>query len=473
MVKSSTVYICQNCEAKYSKWQGQCDNCGEWGTLVETLAQSETKSKKMNALNRPLEEQVVKFSQVKTAKGQITRLSTGIGELDRVLGPGIGQKTDNGIVPGSVMLIGGEPGIGKSTLLTQMILTMLNIADNTHPKKIIYVCGEESPQQISIRIKRILENEDNNNQVKFGKDLVKILGSSLIFCQLVNVDQVVGIIEKERPDLVIVDSIQTMTTDELTGAAGSAGQLRESTDRLTTIAKAYHIPMFLVGHVTKEGAIAGPKILEHIVDTVLELSGERTDDLRILRTLKNRFGPTDEVGVFRVSEAGLEEISNPSQIFLEHTDLEVPGTATVCVMEGTRPLLVEVQALVVDSQLAMPRRVGRGIELSRIQVLSAILQKHCGLPLGMSDIFLSVAGGFKVKEPAVDLGLAMAIVGSLKNKSLPNKTIFIGEIGLLGEIRSVSHLDRRIKEAKRLGYDQVISRKTHQSVKDVLSEFKM
>lgn len=504
MAKSSTVFICQNCEAQYPKWQGQCEQCGEWGTLVESLIPSSSKTKEKSS-KLIVGQELVSFSQVKSSNTANQRFSSGIGELDRVLGPGTGTKEIQGIVPGAVMLIGGEPGIGKSTLLTQMVISLLRQKQSCFAKasqdqplaerkklkvkktrikstpedetiknkekfSIIYVCGEESPNQISLRIKRMMVNEHKNVSGSSKSVSPESFLDSLQFCQQTNVDLVIQLIEREKPNLVIIDSIQTMSTDELTGAAGSAGQLRESADRLTSVAKAYHIPIFLVGHVTKEGTIAGPKILEHIVDTVLELSGERTDDLRILRTLKNRFGPTDEVGVFRVNEAGLEEITNPSKIFLENADKSVPGSATVCVMEGSRPLLVEVQALVVSSQLAMPRRVGRGIELSRIQVLSAILQKHSSLPLGTNDVFLSVAGGFKVKEPAVDLGLCLAMVSSLKNKPLPEKTIFIGEVGLLGEIRNVSHLDRRIKEVKRLGYTQVISRKTHKSVKDVIKD---
>jgi DNA repair protein RadA/Sms len=449
MAKSTSLYICQNCEATYSKWQGQCDSCGEWNTLLESLAPAtnSTKSGRTAPSAKQLAQTMVRFSEVKPLKGSEQRFSTGIAEFDRVLG--------GGIVAGAVMLIGGEPGIGKSTLLTQVVLSIQTKVTDQHP--VLYVSGEESPHQISLRINRIKSFEGNN----------------LVFNTSTDVDLVVAAIEKTKPSLVIVDSIQTMSTEDLTGAAGSAGQVRESADRLTTAAKRLNIPIFLVGHVTKEGSIAGPKVLEHIVDSVLELSGERTGDLRILRAIKNRFGATDEVGLFRVAEFGLEEVTNPSQFFLEHADTGVPGSATICVMEGTRPILAEVQALVVSSQLAMPRRVGRGIELSRIQVLAAILQKHCRLPLGATDIFLSAAGGFTIKEPAVDLGLAVAIASSLKNKPVPAKTIFIGEMGLLGEIRSVNYLDRRVKEAKRLGFSRAISRKTHTRVNDVLKELSL
>lgn len=497
MPKSKTTYVCQNCEAKYPKWQGQCDQCGEWNSLEETLVAQNPTSSADGRGGAAFEAFVQAFSDLEALSDPVRarkqRFSSRIGELDRVLG--------GGIVPGVVVLIGGEPGIGKSTLLTQMVLSLLtepdpdvstaaksirskkakkptetkgtqlslDVEENNRP--ILYVCGEESPDQISLRINRFLENEHNAKKGSSQNIWVKNWRQQLVFSSSTDVDQTVEIIKKHRPKMVIVDSIQTMTTTFLTGAAGSAGQIRESADRLTAAAKHLGVPLFMVGHVTKEGTIAGPKVLEHIVDAVLELSGERTDDVRLLRAVKNRFGATDEVGVFRVAEFGLAEVTNPSELFLEHQAKSVPGSTTVCVMEGTRPLLVEVQSLVVSSQLAMPRRVGRGIELSRIQVLAAILQKHCGLPLGSHDIFLSAAGGFKIKEPAVDLGLAVAIASSLQNKAISEKTVFIGEVGLLGEIRSVNYLERRVKEAERLGFTKIISRKSHRSVREVLTEF--
>ncbi len=486
MPKAHSVFVCQNCGESYPKWQGQCTSCGEWNTLEEVIQPAKTAKGLQKGVSfnseQLLSQKTVLFPQVDLSRSQKQRFSTQIGEFDRVLG--------GGMVAGAVMLMGGEPGIGKSTLLTQMVVQLL-VMGKEKPKarsaskkssktksaqfdqqnrQIMYVSGEESPYQISLRIKRILENEQNNNSQNFGQVSDQIFGEDLAFITTTDVDELCAMVEANPPQILIVDSIQAMTTQELTGAAGSAGQLRESTDRITDTVKKLGIPCFLVGHVTKEGSIAGPKVLEHIVDTVLELTGERTDDLRILRTLKNRFGPTDEVGVFRHSDYGLDEVSNPSEIFLEHADHSVPGSATVCVMEGTRPLLLEVQALVIDSQLAMPRRVGRGIELSRIQVLSAVLQKHCYLPLGTADVFLSAAGGFKVSEPSIDLGLAVAIASSQKNKTIPDKTLFIGEVGLLGEIRNVSHMDRRLKEAKRLGFEHIISRKTHSRVREVLKE---
>jgi DNA repair protein RadA/Sms len=334
---------------------------------------------------------------------------------------------------------------------------------------VLYVSGEESPSQIALRIKRILqvtESEKNNPVTTPWAERLRFVTST-------DVDVVTAAIRQYLPCLVIVDSIQTITTEDLSGAAGSVGQIRETAERLTRVIKELHIPTFLVGHVTKEGELAGPKVLEHIVDSVLELSGERRGDFRLLRAVKNRFGATDEVGVFKVTERGYDGVTNPSELFIEHAEEQVPGSATICVMEGTRPLLIEVQALVVQSQLAMPRRVGRGVELSRLQMLAAVLQKHCRLNLGSTDIFASVAGGFVVREPVVDLGLAVAIASSLKNKPMPKKTVFIGEVGLLGEIRNVSYLERRVKEAQRLGFEHIITREKFSSVREVLKKFNL
>lgn len=493
MAKSTSQFVCQSCGSHFLRWQGQCGECGEWNTLVEEVVVVSKKGRGDSAVaaGSISEEKLVSFSRVEPAKAQKQRVSTGIGELDRVLGGQTAGGMTAGMVPGAVMLIGGEPGIGKSTLLTQVVLNHMELGRvggsesqktasakkktakpelSTFQPKVLYVCGEESPEQIVLRINRIRNIEQKNTIAQSGLFSGEAKSESLLFCTETDVDLLVQMITQEKPTLLIIDSIQTIETGELSGAAGSAGQIRESADRITDVAKRYHIPTFLVGHVTKDGVIAGPKVLEHIVDSVLELSGERTSDLRILRAVKNRFGATDEVGVFRVCEWGMEEVTNPSQLFLEQADTAVAGSATVCVIEGTRPLLIEVQALVVSSQLAMPRRVGRGIELSRLQVLAAILQKHCRLPLGSADIFLSAAGGFSIKEPAVDLGLAVAMASSLKERPLPPHTLFIGEVGLLGEVRKVSHLERRIKEAKRLGFKNIISRDSHKQVRDVLSQ---
>lgn len=460
MAKSESVFVCQNCGWNTAKWVGQCYECHTWNSMVEEI-QTDLVLQKKSGKKQKIEDFTIPFSQVDSLSASKTRLSTNIDELDRVLG---GEKSHFGMVPGAVMLIGGEPGIGKSTLLTQMVVGMLQPKTSEKAQKFIYVCGEENPSQVALRIERIARQ---------FHETVSDVKENLVFVTTSDVDSIIQAIQKVKPKCVVVDSIQTVTTSDLTGAAGSVGQVRECAERLTSIAKVLHIPLFLVGHVTKEGTISGPKVLEHIVDSVLELSGDRTGDLRILRAVKNRFGATDEVGVFRMREFGFESVSNPSELFLEYSDSKVPGSTTICVMEGTRPLLMEIQALVVNSQLAMPRRVGRGIKLPRIQVLSAVLQKHCKLPLSSTDIFASIAGGFEVKEPGIDLGLAVAIASSLHNKPIKEKTVFIGEIGLLGEIRSVNLLDRRIKEAKRLGFTDIISKKTHKTIKDVLSEFNL
>lgn len=462
MVKKTTHFVCQQCGAVFPKWQGRCAECGEWNTLVEEAAVATGSQPSL----RPSTEILTAFPDVELAEDGKKRFSTTFGELDRVLG--------GGLVPGAVVLIGGEPGIGKSTLLTQVSVNLLlhHPAKNDH-WPVLYVAGEESPRQISLRVNRFLENQPRKSRSSTTlKTTAKSL-KDLVFTTSTDIDEIIEVIRTERPRLVVVDSIQAVTTRELTGASGSVGQLRECAERLAQTAKALHIPVFLVGHVTKEGTIAGPKVLEHIVDSVVEISGDRSDQLRLVRALKNRFGATDEVGVFQHVEYGLEEVTNPSELFLEHQEEGVPGSTTVCVMEGTRPLLIEVQALVVGSQLAMPRRVGRGIELSRIQVLSAVLQKHARLPLGTSDIFLSAAGGFKVTEPAVDLGLAVAVASSLKNQKIPRKTVFIGEVGLLGEIRKVNHLEKRIKEARRLGFTKIISRENAKTVREVLQQLSL
>ncbi|MBD3250520.1 MAG: DNA repair protein RadA [Candidatus Pacebacteria bacterium] len=507
MAKSKTVFVCQKCGADYPKWQGQCAECGQWNTLVEELSSAPQPKGQKSFKKGQLDQFVTSLPEVEAASSSKTRFSSSIGELDRVLG--------GGLVPGAVILLGGEPGIGKSTLLTQMVLGLAgngstevkskavskgaqkkqtaaakqnkqqsesnsaSVSKNRAvqaPEGILYVSGEESPSQINLRINRIINNEQFLLTAGFGKKSGQVLGKiqeRLHFFTSTNVDQLTSYLAQSQPGLVIVDSIQSLSTEDLTGASGSVGQVRESTDRIISAVKARQIPTFLVGHVTKEGVIAGPKVLEHMVDTVLELSGERTGQFRMLRALKNRFGATDEVGVFKFVDYGLEEVTNPSELFVNSDHLLVPGSAVVCTIEGTRPLLVEVQALVNHTQLAMPRRVGRGIELSRIQVLAAVLQKHCSLPLGQQDIFLSAAGGFSLKEPAIDLGLAVAISSSLKNKKLPKKSIFIGEVGLLGEVRPVSYLERRVKEAKRLGFEQIISAETHRTVRQVLSQFKL
>lgn len=464
-MKQKTVYVCQNCGASYLKWQGQCAQCQEWNSLVEEVQKPQIGTN-THRLNQSADfdgfEKVVSLGEVLKNRVSLPRLQTGIGEFDRVMG--LSDDGSMGMVPGAVMLLGGEPGVGKSTLLTQVALRLIEQKSATKKAPVLYICGEESPDQIGVRIERIIKNEHKSTKQKESSYATK-----LRFAPTTSVDTVVRLMRDESPSLVIVDSIQTLRSPNLTGAAGSVGQVRECADILTSEAKRLQVPLFLVGHVTKDGTISGPKILEHMVDAVLELTGERTGELRLLRALKNRFGPTDEVGVFRIIDSGYEAVPNPSALLLDDAHTGTPGSAVGCVVEGTRPLMVEVQALVVRSQLAMPRRVGRGIELSRIQVLAAVLQKHCKLAVDNHDVFLSLAGGFRSIEPAVDLAAAVAVASSLTGKPLPKKAAFIGEVGLLGEIRAVPHMDRRLKEAKRLGFTKIYSKKTHTRVSQLLN----
>lgn len=498
MRREKIVFVCQKCGQTYSKWQGKCDVCGEWNTLAEEISlDKEVKKGQKTRDKKLMEEFVVSAQMAKASNGLFCRFSTEIGELDRCLG--VSDDGKMGLVQGSVVLLGGQPGIGKSTLLSQVVLNWCkkikrgdfsrmdcvktykstNIDNNAdksdenllgEKKKrgekglsplVMYVCGEESPQQINLRLQRLLSKSE------------QIEDLPLYYVTTTDVDIIVALVAEKNPKLLIIDSVQTLKTDDLTGPAGSLGQIKETSERIAKVAKVHNIPTFLVGHVTKDGELAGPKVLEHMVDAIFELSGERSGDLRFLRTLKNRFGANDEVGVFQLTDVGMREIKNPSAYFLQSTQTQIPGSGVVCVMEGTRPFLTEVQALVLLSQLAMPRRVGRGVDLSRVQVLAAVLQKHSNLPLGTSDIFLSIVGGMKVRESGIDLGLAMAIASSLAEKALPQKALFIGEVGLMGEIRPVAAFERRIKEAKRLGYQEIYSHQTHQKVKDLIKDLKL
>lgn len=440
MPKLKSVFVCQNCGAKAQKWTGQCFSCRAWNTLVEEVVVAPAK-KGLGQSRQVSSGAPVKLSSIKPTSKD-SRTPSGSSEFDRVLG--------GGIVKGSVVLIGGEPGIGKSTLLTQLALKLCQ----TGP--VLYVCGEESPEQVKLRVDRLLET---NQTISKDNNL-----DHLLMLPETDVDSVVLSIQEEKPALCIVDSIQTMMTGDLSGMSGSVGQVRESTHRLISAAKQNGIPIFIVGHVTKEGSIAGPKVLEHMVDAVLNLTGERTGMWRILRAEKNRFGATDEVGVFSMAEGGLVDVLNPSGAFLEESQAGVPGSAVVAVMEGTRPVLVEVQALTVESQLPVPRRIAHGININKLQLLSAVLQKRTRLSLGTRDIFVNVAGGLKLNEPASDLGIALAIASSFKNKALPPETVVIGEVGLLGEIRRVAHLKRRTDEAKKLGYATIVSPDKYKSL---------
>lgn len=443
MVRQISRFVCQNCGAEFPKWSGQCGSCGQWNNLVETIVATKTKRGfSQGGLGKTGEP--IKFADV--SKKKIERIKIGINEFDRVLG--------GGVVPGSVTLLAGEPGIGKSTLLTQLALVSPSV---------LYVCAEESPEQIRLRIDR-LGYQPNVGQLFQG----------LLFLPETDVDVILGTIRTmaKKPDLVIVDSIQTMSTTDLSGMAGSVGQVRESAYRLLNLAKELGLSMFLVGHVTKQGSIAGPKVLEHLVDTVLYLEGDKKYQFRILRSQKNRFGSVDEVGVFIMTDAGLKEVANPSDVFLEEHQGGIPGSAVVATMEGTRPVLVEVQALVVPSQLAVPRRVGAGVDQRRLQLLVAVLSKRCHLPLGKMDVYVNVAGGLRLIEPAVDLGICLAIASNLKNQPLAKKIAVVGEVGLLGEVRKISFLEKRIKEAKKLGYSQIISPQQVKTLPEALKQLK-
>ncbi|MBI4067640.1 DNA repair protein RadA [Candidatus Gottesmanbacteria bacterium] len=441
-MKNRSQYVCQQCGYKSPSYLGKCPNCGSWNSLVETV-ERESKGpswSKSNRRERTISSTPVKLSNIKTTKVQ--RIRSEIKELDQVLG--------GGIVPGSVILLSGDPGIGKSTLTLQMLS---NIGG-------LYVTGEESGEQVKLRAERLGVNI-NKISILAETNIESILEAVLADTEL---------------KFLIIDSIQTLWSEELTGTAGSVGQVRECTLKLLEIAKTKHLSVLLIGHVTKEGTIAGPKALEHIVDTVLYLEGERYQALRLLRTTKNRFGPVDEVGVFSMEDKGMREVANPSEIFLGRSSdpgsqsYNDPGSVIIATLEGSRPLLVEVQALSVATQMPIPRRVGNGINTNRLQMLIAILQKHLRLPLGNFDVFVNVASGIKIFEPGADLGICLAIVSSFKNKPLPARTVAIGEVGLLGEIRSVIGLERRIKEAKKLGFGIILSPKNYSHFTEVVKK---
>lgn len=419
-MKVRSSFVCQQCGGATPQWYGKCPQCGEWNSLVETVKEERVQGTG-NRAQRQAMAKPQKLSDVRHIEKN--RLKSGYEEFDRVMG--------GGIVPGSVTLLAGDPGIGKSTLLLHVIAKTGGL----------YVSGEESAEQVKLRAKRL------------GID-----GDNIIMLAEVNVEGILASLEASQlKSLVIIDSIQTLYSEDLTGMAGTVGQIRHSAELLIGVAKSKGIPMIIIGHVTKEGEIAGPKVLEHMVDTVLYLEGERFADARILRTLKNRFGAIEEVGIFEMGEKGLLEISNPSEIFLKDRVQNVPGSVVTVIMEGTRPMLVEIQALVVPSQLAVPRRVGNGIEYNRLQLLVAILQKRLNIPLGSFDVFVNVNGGLKIEEPAADLAVALAILSSFKNKPLNGKTSAFGEVGLLGEVRSIASEERRAKEARRIGFTQILS----------------
>ena len=416
-----SIYFCQNCGHEESKWLGQCPMCREWNTFVEKKV---TVSKGTAAKNTVREAEVVTLSSVST--DQEDRMQTEIEELDRVLG--------GGVVPGSLVLVGGDPGIGKSTLLLQVCKRL-----SDQGRKVLYISGEESLKQIKLRANRMGTFSDH----------------LLLLCET-NLETIRQVIEREHPAVAVIDSIQTMYSEEVTAAPGSVSQVREATNTLMQIAKGLNITIFIVGHVTKEGTVAGPRVLEHMVDTVLYFEGDRHASYRILRGVKNRFGSTNEIGVFEMRETGLEEVPNPSEYMLNGRPEDASGSVVACSMEGTRPILMEIQALVCRSNFGMPRRTAAGTDYNRVNLLMAVLEKRVGLPLSNYDAYINIAGGIRMNEPAIDLGIVMAIVSSYKNQSISPGTIVFGEVGLSGEVRAVSMPEQRVAEARKLGFKTCI-----------------
>ena len=420
MAKTKTVYICSECGTESAKWSGQCQNCGAWNTLTEEISAPVEVSKKIEKKEKAPAKSL-KLSQI--GKESEQRTDTGISELNRVLG--------GGIVKGSVVLVSGEPGIGKSTILLQMCANL--------DMDILYIAGEESPGQIKLRASRLGVTTDR----------LSILSET-------DIGTVCSTVLAEKPGLVIVDSIQTMNHTDITSSPGSITQVRECTNAIMHTAKDLEIPALVVGHVNKDGAIAGPKVLEHIVDAVLYFEGDRHASYRILRAVKNRFGSTNEIGVFEMRREGLVEVENPSEYMLSGKPENASGSVVACSMEGTRPILIEIQALVCQSNFGMPRRTAAGTDYNRVNLLMAVLEKRSGLPLSNYDAYVNIAGGIKMNEPAIDLGIIMALVSSYKNRAIDEKMIVFGEVGLSGEVRAVSMPEQRVAEAKKLGFETCI-----------------
>ena len=423
MAKAKTVYSCTECGGQTAKWQGQCPHCGEWNTLVETVAETLPAAGKNRFSALASSGQLQQLAKVEAR--EISRTPTGIAEFDRVLG--------GGLVEGGVVLIGGDPGIGKSTLLLQ---TLAHLAPD---RKVLYVSGEESAQQIALRAKRLALDARE----------VHLLPE-------IQLEKIQGTVANEKPDVVVIDSIQTVYSEQLTSAPGSVAQVRECAAQLTRVAKSSGVTMILVGHVTKEGALAGPRVLEHIVDTVLYFEGDTHSSFRLIRAFKNRFGAVNELGVFAMTEKGLREVSNPSALFLSQHGEQVPGSCVMVTQEGTRPLLVEIQALLDEAHSPSPRRLSLGLEHNRLAMLLAVLHRHAGIACFDQDVFINAVGGVKITEPGADLAVLLAIVSSLKNKPLPEKLVVFGEVGLAGEVRPVQRGQERLKEAAKLGFTHAI-----------------
>ena len=443
-MKTKVSFVCQECGYDCPQWLGKCPECGMWNSLKEISHFVETSRDKQNsALNINKNIEPKRLDQIKFEKK--LRLLTGFSELDTVLG--------GGIVRGSAILLAGDPGIGKSTLLLQIALKM-----SSGKETVLYVSGEESEEQIKLRADRIKPTAHSAGS-----------GSSLLLLSNTNTDLVCEVVAKTSPMLVIVDSIQTMESENVSGLSGSVGQVRYGAFQFIKLAKTLGIPVVMVGHVTKEGMVAGPMVLSHMVDTVLFLEGEKFTSTRILRSLKNRFGPVDEVGIFAMEDVGIKELNSPEQLFLsKHNDKTISGSILSVTMEGTRAFLVEIQALVVLSKIPIPRRVASGIDYKRLELLLAVLQKHCNIPLGGMDVFVNVAGGIKLSDPAVDLAICLAIISSFKNINL-SRRVGIGEVGLLGELRKVNSLEKRINQARKLGFRDIISTDRFKTLKQVVN----
>ncbi|MEC4685898.1 MAG: DNA repair protein RadA [Nitrospirota bacterium] len=419
MSKTKTVYTCQACGYTSLKWLGKCPDCAAWNTFVEEVTGRKSGSRSLPATSpTPLSEIILNTDN---------RISTHIGELDRVLG--------GGVVAGSVVLIGGDPGVGKSTLILQAMAQLLRDGS----EKCLYISGEESASQLKLRASRLGIDSDN----------ILVLSET-------SLEMILGVIKETEPAVVVIDSIQTTYSEELQSAPGTVGQVRECSARLMIFAKKHNIPTFIIGHVTKEGAIAGPRVLEHIVDTVLYFEGDRSHSFRILRTVKNRFGSTNEIGVFEMTDSGLMEIENPSELFLRERPADAAGSVATATIEGTRPLIVEIQALVSPTTFGVPRRTSIGVDSQRVNLLIAVLEKIGGLHLGLTDIYVNVVGGLRIAEPATDLPIILSIASSLREIPLPNDLFVFGEVGLSGEIRAVNQAEVRLNEGEKIGFKKAI-----------------
>lgn len=427
MAKTKTVYFCQNCGSQSSKWLGRCPTCNEWNTFVEEVVQRDTGKK--SSLFSTLHAQPRLIDEIDVDK--IQRLDSGNNELNRVLG--------GGIVPGSLILIGGEPGIGKSTLMLQVALTIKDT-------KVLYITGEESEQQIKLRADRVSEKSSN----------CYVLNET-------NTQEIFQHIENLQPGMIVIDSVQTLQTTAIESTAGSVSQIRECTAEFQKYAKTTGIPVFLIGHITKDGTIAGPKILEHMVDTVLQFEGDRHYMYRILRSVKNRFGSTSEIGIYEMQNKGLREVANPSEILLSQRDESLSGVAVSATIEGMRPLLIEVQSIVSSAAYGTPQRSSTGFDLRRMNMLLAVLEKRCGFRLGSKDVFLNIAGGIKVDDPAIDLAVMASILSSNEDIAASMKSCFAAEVGLSGEVRAVSRIEQRISEAEKLGFQEIVISKYNTS----------